>query len=105
MRTPAQTAGALALLFLLLLSISIQASDPPTSCCFSYTKKKIPRSHVVDYYETNSKCSQPAVVLITRKKLQICANPSEKWVQDYMNDLKARRTVRGTEAYAAEMNA
>ncbi|KAM6464660.1 C-C motif chemokine 4-like isoform 1-T2 [Liasis olivaceus] len=105
MRAAAQTAGALALLFLLLLSSSIQASDPPTSCCFSYTKRKIPRNLVVNYYETSSKCSQPAVVLITKKKLQICADPAEKWVQDCMNNFKANRTAHGTEAYAAEMKA
>ncbi|XP_025218919.1 C-C motif chemokine 4 isoform X5 [Theropithecus gelada] len=37
-------------------------SDPPTSCCFSYTVRKLPRNFVVDYYETSSLCSQPAVV-------------------------------------------
>ncbi|XP_061460723.1 C-C motif chemokine 4 homolog [Rhineura floridana] len=63
-------------------------SDPPTSCCFSYTAKKIPRSYVADYYETNSRCSQSSIVFITRKGREICANPSEKWVQDYVNDLE-----------------
>ncbi|XP_032018929.1 C-C motif chemokine 4 isoform X2 [Hylobates moloch] len=37
-------------------------SDPPTACCFSYTVRKLPRNFVVDYYETSSLCSQPAVV-------------------------------------------
>ncbi|KAM3856959.1 C-C motif chemokine 4-like [Vipera latastei] len=103
MRASSQTAGSLALLLVLvlvlMLSSSIQASDPPTSCCFSYTKKKIPRTHVINFYETNSRCSQPAVVFITRRKLQICANPSEKWVQDHMNYLKVNRTVHATVAY------
>ncbi|NWQ84973.1 CCL4 protein, partial [Columbina picui] len=26
-------------------------SDPPTSCCFSYTSRQLPRSFVVEYYE------------------------------------------------------
>nr|XP_020014694.1 C-C motif chemokine 4 isoform X3 [Castor canadensis] len=38
-------------------------SDPPTSCCFSYTLRKLPRNFVIDYYETSSLCSQPAVVI------------------------------------------
>ncbi|KAL2297191.1 hypothetical protein Nmel_016485 [Mimus melanotis] len=38
-------------------------SDPPTSCCFSYISRQLPRSFVKDYYETNSQCSQPAVVV------------------------------------------
>uniref|UniRef100_A0A8C3WAK3 Chemokine interleukin-8-like domain-containing protein n=2 Tax=Catagonus wagneri TaxID=51154 RepID=A0A8C3WAK3_9CETA len=37
-------------------------SDPPTSCCFTYTVRKLPRNFVTDYYETSSLCSQPAVV-------------------------------------------
>ncbi|XP_037019475.2 C-C motif chemokine 4 [Artibeus jamaicensis] len=63
-------------------------SDPPTACCFSYTQRKIPRNYVVDYYETSSYCSQPAVVFETRRSRHICANPSEPWVQDYVNDLE-----------------
>ncbi|XP_025218372.1 C-C motif chemokine 4 isoform X4 [Theropithecus gelada] len=58
-------------------------SDPPTSCCFSYTVRKLPRNFVVDYYETSSLCSQPAVV-----GKQVCADPSETWVQEYVNDLE-----------------
>ncbi|XP_055112021.1 C-C motif chemokine 4 isoform X5 [Symphalangus syndactylus] len=58
-------------------------SDPPTACCFSYTVRKLPRNFVVDYYETSSLCSQPAVV-----GKQVCADPSETWVQEYVNDLE-----------------
>ncbi|KAM4842990.1 C-C motif chemokine 4 [Thomomys bottae] len=63
-------------------------SDPPTSCCFSYTLKKIPRNYVTDYYETSSLCSQPAVVFQTKKGRQVCANPSDSWVQEYVDDLE-----------------
>ncbi|CAK6438256.1 unnamed protein product [Pipistrellus nathusii] len=63
-------------------------SDPPTSCCFSYIQRKVPWNFVEDYYETSSLCSQPAVVFQTKKGKQICANPSESWVQEYINDLE-----------------
>ncbi|KAM5309434.1 C-C motif chemokine 4 [Glossophaga mutica] len=63
-------------------------SDPPTSCCFSYTTRQLPRDFVVDYYETSSLCSQPAVVFQTKRGRQICADPSESWAQDYINDLE-----------------
>uniref|UniRef100_A0A8C3W840 C-C motif chemokine n=1 Tax=Catagonus wagneri TaxID=51154 RepID=A0A8C3W840_9CETA len=63
-------------------------SDPPTSCCFTYTVRKLPRNFVTDYYETSSLCSQPAVVFQTKKGRQVCANPSEAWVQEYMDDLE-----------------
>ncbi|XP_005076991.1 C-C motif chemokine 4 [Mesocricetus auratus] len=63
-------------------------SDPPTSCCFTYTSWKIPRMFVTDYYETSSLCSKPAVVFLTRKGKQICADPNEPWVNEYVNDLE-----------------
>ncbi|KAM7069569.1 C-C motif chemokine 4-like [Molossus nigricans] len=63
-------------------------SDPPIACCFSYIPRTLPRDFVVDYYETSSLCSQPAVVFQTKRGRQVCANPSEPWVQDYMNDLE-----------------
>ncbi|NWS22276.1 CCL4 protein, partial [Pachyramphus minor] len=63
-------------------------SDPPTSCCFSYFSRQLPRSFVEDYYETNSQCPQPGVVFITKKGRQVCANPEQEWVQQYVNDLE-----------------
>uniref|UniRef100_A0A0P6J7F5 C-C motif chemokine n=1 Tax=Heterocephalus glaber TaxID=10181 RepID=A0A0P6J7F5_HETGA len=63
-------------------------SDPPTACCFFYTQRKLPRNVVTDYYETSSLCSQPAVVFQTRKGKQVCANPSEPWVQEYVEYLE-----------------
>uniref|UniRef100_A0A670JMK2 C-C motif chemokine n=1 Tax=Podarcis muralis TaxID=64176 RepID=A0A670JMK2_PODMU len=58
----------------ILLSLPV-GSDPPTSCCFTYTAKKIPRNYIADFYETNSRCSQPGVVFTTKKGREICANP------------------------------
>ncbi|XP_051492026.1 C-C motif chemokine 4 homolog [Apus apus] len=69
-------------------SASPIGSDPPTSCCFSYTSRQLPRSFVVEYYETNSQCSQPAVVFVTRKGREVCADPEQSWVQQYVSDLE-----------------
>ncbi|XP_049628716.1 C-C motif chemokine 4-like [Suncus etruscus] len=63
-------------------------SDPPTACCFSYFSGKLKREFVVDYYETSSLCSEPAVVFITKKNKQICTNPTESWVQEYVDFLE-----------------
>ncbi|XP_074046478.1 C-C motif chemokine 4-like [Macrotis lagotis] len=63
-------------------------SDPPISCCFSYVSQQISRKIVTDYYETSSLCSQPAVVFQTKRGRQVCANPSETWVQSYLEDLE-----------------
>ncbi|NXG20612.1 CCL4 protein, partial [Grallaria varia] len=83
--------AALAILIVALCYQSSAAplgSDPPTSCCFSYISRQLPRSFVKDYYETNSQCSQAAVVFITKKGREVCANPEQEWVQQYMNDLE-----------------
>uniref|UniRef100_A0A8C0E6R1 Chemokine interleukin-8-like domain-containing protein n=1 Tax=Balaenoptera musculus TaxID=9771 RepID=A0A8C0E6R1_BALMU len=45
-------------------------SDPPTACCFSYTLRKLPRNFVIDYYETSSLCSQPAVAVQHEPRLR-----------------------------------
>ncbi|KAM8797323.1 C-C motif chemokine 4 homolog [Eudromia elegans] len=63
-------------------------SDTPTSCCFTYVSRQLPRSYVVDYYETNSMCSNPAIVFITKKGREVCANPQTQWVQEYVNNLE-----------------
>ncbi|NWU97935.1 CCL4 protein, partial [Upupa epops] len=62
------------------------ASDPPTSCCFSFIARKLPRQFIVEYYETNSQCPQPGIVFVTRKGREVCAMPEQDWVQEYMRD-------------------
>ncbi|NXU53250.1 CCL5 protein, partial [Turnix velox] len=59
-----------------------------TICCFNYTPRKPPQSHVKDYFYTSSKCPQPAVVFTTRKGRMICANPDDRWVKEYVNALE-----------------
>nr|CAI9701499.1 unnamed protein product [Rangifer tarandus platyrhynchus] len=60
----------------------------PTDCCFSFVSRQIPRKFVDDYYETSSQCSQPGVVFKTKRGRQVCADPSEDWVQEYIADLE-----------------
>ncbi|XP_030041612.1 C-C motif chemokine 4-like [Microcaecilia unicolor] len=80
---------------LLLTSFSQVLSAPvgadiPASCCFSYTSRRIPQSHVKAYFSTNSLCSQAAIIFVTRKGREVCANPEETWVQSYINGLKPK---------------
>ncbi|NXE49583.1 CCL4 protein, partial [Casuarius casuarius] len=63
-------------------------ADTPTSCCFTYVSRQLPFSLVMDYYETNSLCSKSAIVFITRKGHQVCANPESTWVQEHMSKLR-----------------
>ncbi|XP_036622911.1 C-C motif chemokine 4-like [Trichosurus vulpecula] len=76
------------LAFSSLASSAPMGSNPPTSCCFSYVSQQFPRKFVTDYYETSSLCSQPAVVFLTKRGRQVCANPRDDWVQTYVDDLE-----------------
>ncbi|KAM4701715.1 C-C motif chemokine 5-like [Discoglossus pictus] len=64
-----------------------------TPCCFSYLPKPIPRKHVTDYFYTSGRCSQPAVVFVTRKKRNLCTNPDTKWVKEYVNFLEMKEAA------------
>nr|XP_004664609.2 C-C motif chemokine 5 [Jaculus jaculus] len=68
-------------------SASPYASDT-TPCCFAYISRALPRAHVKEYFYTSSKCSNLAVVFVTRKNRQVCANPEKKWVREYINALE-----------------
>ncbi|KAK2503807.1 hypothetical protein MC885_012383 [Smutsia gigantea] len=63
------------------------ASDT-TPCCFAYISRPLPRAHLQEYFYTSSKCSVPAVVFVTRKNRQVCADPQKKWVREYINILE-----------------
>ncbi|NXG46662.1 CCL4 protein, partial [Psilopogon haemacephalus] len=60
----------------------------PSSCCFSYIAQQLPRNLLTSYYKTSSFCPQPAVIFVTKKGREVCANPEEGWVQRYMSDPK-----------------
>ncbi|XP_044532128.1 C-C motif chemokine 4 homolog [Gracilinanus agilis] len=80
----------LAVLFILIISVPgllgtrENGADIPTSCCFSYIHRQLPYRFVADFYETSSLCHTPAIVFLTHKGHQICANPQNEWVQEYI---------------------
>ncbi|XP_001152451.2 C-C motif chemokine 3 [Pan troglodytes] len=67
---------------------SAVAADTPTACCFSYISRQIPQNFIADYFETSSQCSKPGVIFLTKRGRQVCADPSEEWVQKYVSDLE-----------------
>ncbi|XP_074046479.1 C-C motif chemokine 4-like isoform X1 [Macrotis lagotis] len=78
----------LVMVFTTLVSSAEIDSYPPISCCFAYVSQQISRKVIIDYYETSSMCFQPAVVFLTKSGHQICANPNDNWVQNYVNYLE-----------------
>ncbi|KAM8991246.1 C-C motif chemokine 4-like [Ara ararauna] len=61
-------------------------SDVPI-CCLSYTAHKLPQRRILRHYSTSTSCMLPAIVFITNKGRQVCANPSHTWVQAYLKNL------------------
>ncbi|KAM4701328.1 C-C motif chemokine 5-like [Discoglossus pictus] len=80
----------LAILFFYHEVYSAPVGTDVTPCCFGYLEKVIPRKHVNDYFYTSGRCSQPAVVFITRKNRRFCTNPDNKWVKEYVNYLEMK---------------
>ncbi|NXW66940.1 CCL3 protein, partial [Eurystomus gularis] len=66
------------------LSVSALADGVPTSCCFSYQQRPVPRSLLTSAYATSSSCAQPGVILVTKKKKELCADPRAAWVQAHL---------------------
>ncbi|NXT61929.1 CCL3 protein, partial [Chaetops frenatus] len=59
-----------------------------TSCCFSYILRRLPRKTIRSAYRTSTSCSMPAVVLVTTKGKELCADPKARWVQNYLEHLE-----------------
>ncbi|XP_007517049.1 C-C motif chemokine 16 [Erinaceus europaeus] len=85
--------AALLLLALILTSTSVaqfqsripESVNSPLVCCHNYTKKTLRRKMIVGYRRALN-CNLPAIIFVNKRKQEICANPQEKWVQDYIKD-------------------
>ncbi|NXT37117.1 CCL3 protein, partial [Pelecanoides urinatrix] len=54
------------------------------ACCFRYMSHRIPRRYISSAYVTNSMCTQPGVILVTKMGREICVDPQAPWVQEYL---------------------
>ncbi|KAJ7407341.1 hypothetical protein WISP_127512 [Willisornis vidua] len=61
----------------------------PTSCCFTYQTRPIPRNLIASIYITSSSCSQPGVIVVTKKGKQLCADPRQPWVQERLKHFQS----------------
>ncbi|KFO34366.1 C-C motif chemokine 16 [Fukomys damarensis] len=59
-------------------------NSSPT-CCLKHQEKPLPRKLVVGYRKALY-CALPAIIFVTKKNREVCANPEDKWAQDYIND-------------------
>ncbi|XP_029782621.1 C-C motif chemokine 16 [Suricata suricatta] len=86
---------SVAALFLLIListtpalygqsKIPESVNHSPT-CCLKYHEKVLPRKLVVGYRKALN-CYMPAIIFVTKKNREVCTNPNNKWVQEYIKD-------------------
>ncbi|XP_068044679.1 C-C motif chemokine 3-like [Anomalospiza imberbis] len=69
-------------------SAALSTNEAKSRCCFSYISHPIRRSSISSAYMTSKACPTPAVVLITSKGNQVCADPNAPWVQKYLKHLE-----------------
>uniref|UniRef100_A0A8C3L3K1 Chemokine interleukin-8-like domain-containing protein n=1 Tax=Chrysolophus pictus TaxID=9089 RepID=A0A8C3L3K1_CHRPC len=69
------------------LSLPLPVGPDVPTCCTSYIKHKIPRNLIRSHYSTSTSCSQPAIIFVTKKR-EVCANPSDPWVQSYLRSAR-----------------
>ncbi|RLW09129.1 hypothetical protein DV515_00002975 [Chloebia gouldiae] len=69
-------------------SAALSKNEARSICCLSYISRPIPRSSISSAYKTSNTCSVPAVVLITRKGKELCADLKAPWVQKYLKHLE-----------------
>ncbi|NXN67161.1 CCL3 protein, partial [Himantopus himantopus] len=79
-------AAALATLLLMAICSPAEAhlDTIPTTCCFAYQHRPVPRRLITSAYTSSSRCTQPAVILVTKKGREICADPQEPWVKAHL---------------------
>ncbi|NWZ72129.1 CCL3 protein, partial [Acrocephalus arundinaceus] len=61
----------------------------PTICCFKYQKQPVPRRLIRSVFVTSSSCSQPGVVVVTKKDKKVCADPQAPWVKKLLEDFQS----------------
>uniref|UniRef100_A0A8B9TN52 Chemokine interleukin-8-like domain-containing protein n=1 Tax=Anas platyrhynchos TaxID=8839 RepID=A0A8B9TN52_ANAPL len=80
-----------ALLLLALCSPAVaQLDGVPTTCCFRYLQRPVPRSVIASAYITSTSCSQPGVILVTTKGRDICADPQATWVKAHLKHFEKK---------------
>ncbi|XP_066058149.1 C-C motif chemokine 5-like [Chamaea fasciata] len=62
----------------------------PSTCCSSYQRQPIPRRRVSSVFVTSSSCSQPGVIVVTKKEKEVCADPQAAWVKELLKHFQSQ---------------
>ncbi|XP_047452703.1 C-C motif chemokine 3-like [Mugil cephalus] len=78
------TVGLMLLLFTVQRCSSITfavGQIPPERCCFEFLPGAIPRRNIASIRTTDSRCSEPAFVITSKKNKEFCVRRSSTWAQ------------------------
>ncbi|XP_049612783.1 C-C motif chemokine 36.1 [Syngnathus scovelli] len=70
-----------------LSSVFGNNSINPRECCFDYYPRKLSPKRFESYFMTDSRCPSVGVILMTKRNIRICANPTTSWVEKIMKYL------------------
>ncbi|XP_015223507.2 monocyte chemotactic protein 1B-like [Lepisosteus oculatus] len=74
----------LALLLAASLTEGFHMVNRPRKCCFDFAAKQLSRRKIVSYSTTSQQCTKGGILFRTLAGREVCARPSDKWVQDYV---------------------
>ncbi|KAL7885340.1 hypothetical protein AOLI_G00056350 [Acnodon oligacanthus] len=78
------------LLSAVTFSEGMRYGSAPKSCCFNYIRHPVKLDMVRGYSFTSQQCSKQAVLFMMKKGRQVCARPTEAWVQDHIKVLNSK---------------
>ncbi|XP_006641247.1 C-C motif chemokine 3-like [Lepisosteus oculatus] len=78
------------LLFAVSLTEGFRIANAPKKCCFDFTSKEIPIKRISSYSRTSPQCTNPGILFKTKFGRQVCARPTESWVQSHIKVLSSK---------------
>ncbi|RVE56115.1 hypothetical protein OJAV_G00232880 [Oryzias javanicus] len=73
------------ILFSSVADLTSALAYQPSTCCRSFNPNKIPAHVVKSFRETSMTCPKRAVVITTKRNLEVCVDPSKEWVKKLVN--------------------
>uniref|UniRef100_A0A3Q0SIS6 C-C motif chemokine n=1 Tax=Amphilophus citrinellus TaxID=61819 RepID=A0A3Q0SIS6_AMPCI len=71
----------------LLSTVDCNNANGPDKCCFEFYPRSINKKLIRSYTVSDRRCAKAAVILVTKRSHQICADPSLSWVKSIMKTL------------------
>ncbi|XP_071765032.1 C-C motif chemokine 4-like [Centroberyx gerrardi] len=86
------------LLFSTLAVLASQSSFAPDECCFRFAPGRLPKNNVLSYHHTHSQCAMNGVLFQMKTGVKICADPTQRWVQNIIKTVNSRPKAQTAKA-------